>query len=173
MTSAEEKLLELENLIRLIVNERISDLGLREDAQQEAMLRAWERLRDGHSHGIAIHAAKQAAIDVARGGRMTGSKASGKAITRTVPLTRDSEGGEEYVLEPADPGAERAYDAIAQEAALASLLGPLSDDQRSVVLLWLGGRTTSEIAGIVGITRQGVDHRLNRALTILRRALQP
>lgn len=167
MTDAEQRLEEIRNLIRLIVNERISSLDLREDAEQEAMLAAWERLRDGKSHGIAVHAAKQAAIDVARGRRMTGSKAAGVVITPTVPLTREGDTGDEYVVEPADISAETAYDDIDERDALDTLLAPLDADQRSVVLLWLEGLQRREIAAIVGITHQGVSHRLKRAFGIL------
>lgn len=173
MSDAETKLLEIRNLIRLIVNERISSLDLREDAEQEALLAAWERLRDGHSHGIAVHAAKQAALDVALGRRMTGSKAAGVPITRTVPLTRPTEnGGDTFVVEPADIAAESAYDAIDDQAALDTLLAPLSPASRSLVLRHLDGETTRQIAPSLGISHQAVSGRLIKAYGILRREFE-
>lgn len=170
MSDAEEKLLELRHLIRLIVNERISDLDLREDAEQEAMLAAWERLAGGRSHGIAVHAAKQAAIDVGRGRRMTGSK-SGKVITKTTPLTRAGEAGEEYIVEPVDETAEAAFEAIDARASLETLLAPLDDEQRSLVLRHLSGETTRQIAPSLGISHQAVSGRVIKALTVLRQSL--
>lgn len=175
MSEAEDKLLEIRHLVRLIVNERISDRSLREDAEQEALLAAWERLRDGHSHGIAVHAAKQATIDIARGGRMTGSKQRNVPVgahRRAIPLTQpDSDGGDEYVIEPVDISAESAYDDIDAKASLDTLLAPLSDEQRHLVLLRLEGLTTREIAPHVGVSHQAVSGRLNRAYAVLQASL--
>ena len=175
MSDAEVKLLEIRNLIRLIVNERIPNPSLREDAEQEALLAAWERLRDGHSHGIAVHAAKQATIDVARGGRMTGSKSrggTGGLITRTTPLIQSGDTGDEYVVEPADITAESAYDDIDAEASLDSLLAILGNGERRLVLLRLQGLTTREIAPHFGISHQAVSGRLTRAYTAIRLHLE-
>lgn len=172
MTDAEEKLDDIKNLIRLIVNERISDPSLREDAEQEAMIAAWTRLDQGHSHGIAVHAAKQATVDVARGGRMTGSKAAGVPITRTTSLTQPgADGGDEYVIEPADVAAESAYDAIDAKASLETLLAPLEPAARSLVLRHLEGATSREIAPELGISHQAVSARLAKAFAVLRDSL--
>ena len=172
MTDAEQKLSDIHMLIRLIVNERVSDLDLREDAEQEAMLAAWQRLEQGHGYGIAVHGAKQAAIDVGMGKRMTGSRSRGKPITRTTSLIQPGEGGDEYVIEPADAQAESAYDAVDALASLETLLEPLDDDSRSLVLLRLEGLTTRQIAPSLGISHQAVSGRLNRAFEIIRGSLE-
>jgi RNA polymerase sigma factor (sigma-70 family) len=162
----ESTLIEIDGLLRLIVKERVgSQAWLYDDALQEARIRAWQRLDGGHSIGIAVHAAKQAVIDVCLGKRMTGSKQAGVPITRTLPLTLEGPSGEEFVVEPADPAADADFEAVEEdgEALLASLLAPLSDAERRAVLGSMEGLTTVEIAAREGVTHQGVSHRLKRA----------
>ena len=162
----DDTLAEIDPLLRLIVRERVgSQTWLYDDALQEARIRAWQRLDSGHSIGIAVHAAKQAVIDVCVGKRMTGSKQAGVPITRTLPLTLEGPSGDEFVVEPADPSADADFEAVDEdaEALLASLLAPLSPGERRAVLGTMEGLTAREIAANEGVTHQGVSHRLKRA----------
>lgn len=164
--SVESTLSEIDPLLRIIARERVGGQSwLLDDAIQEARIRAWQRLKDGYSIGIAVHAAKQAVLDVVLGRRMTGSKQAGVPITRTIPLTLEGPSGDEFTIEPEDASATAAYDAVdeAPEALLAALLAPLSPGERSALLGVVDGLTTREIADRDGITHQGVSHRLKRA----------
>lgn len=162
----EATLAEIDGLLRLIVRERVgSQTWLYDDALQEARIRAWQRLDQGHSVGIAVHAAKQAVIDICLGRRMTGSKQAGVPVTRTLPLTLEGPSGDEFTVEPVDLSAEADFEAIDEdaEASLAALLAPLSAGERRAVLGSMEGLTAREIAAHEGVTHQGISHRLKRA----------
>lgn len=164
--SIEDTLAEIDPLLKLIVRERIGNQRwLADDALQEARIRAWTRLEEGHSIGIAVHAAKQAVIDVCVGRRMTGSKQHGVPITRTIPLTLEGPSGDEFTVEPEDISAREAYDLVDEdpEALLASLLAPLSPAERRVVLGTVEGLTARQMAETEGVSHQGISHRLKRA----------
>jgi DNA-directed RNA polymerase specialized sigma24 family protein len=162
----EATLVEIDPLLRVIARERVgSQSWMLDDAIQEARIRAWTRLTEGHSIGIAVHAAKQAVIDVVTGKRMTGSKQAGVPITRTVPLTLNGPSGEEFVVEPEDASATAAYDAVEQgaEGSLEAALALLDDGQRSAVLGAMDGLTRREIAARDGVSHQAVTKRLRAA----------
>lgn len=164
--SIEDTLAEIDSLLKLIVRERVgTQRWLYDDALQEARIRAWTRLEQGHSVGIAVHAAKQAVIDVCVGKRMTGSKQHGVPITRTVPLTLEGPSGDEFTVEPEDISAREAYDLVDEDpdALLASLLSVLSPGERRAVLGTIEGLTAREMATREGISHQGVSHRLKKA----------
>lgn len=169
-----EQLEELRPLLRLIVNERIgSQEWLRDDADQEAMIAAWERLEQGYSPGIAVFKARQAVIDVVRGRRATGSKqAHGgqtDSHTRSSSIFRQTEEGEEFVFEPADHSAEDALEAAEARMLLSGAMDPLSQRQREIVeaVFW-EGLSQEEIAARYGISRQAVSKALNRAYATMR-----
>ena len=164
--SVEATLAEIDPLLRIIARERVGTQSwLLDDAIQEARIRAWTRLSEGHSIGIAVHASKQAVLDVVLGRRMTGSKQAGVPITRTLPLTLEGPDGDEFTLEPEDPSATAAYTEVEEspEALLDALLAPLRPGERSAVLGTMDGLTAREIAERDGITHQGVSHRLKTA----------
>lgn len=175
MTTIEE----LEHLLILIVNERIgfaptSRRDLFDDALQEARIRAWERLDQGKPKGIAIYAARQAVIDVLRGGRMTGSKEgmSGQVDShrRTTSIFRQSEDSEyaEYVYEPEDTSATDAFDQIDARETLRPLLGRLTARDRGIVAArFFEDLPQAEIAGRYGVTPQAISLRLRKALTTM------
>lgn len=167
----EATLAELDPLLRLIARERVGKQSwLLDDAMQEARIRAWTRLEEGHSIGIAVHAAKQAVLDVVLGRRMTGSKQAGVPITRTTSLIQSTPDGEDdYLVEPADPSSEAAFDEVVEDenATLDALLQPLSDAQRSAVLGRLEGLTTREIGEREGVSHQAISLRIKKAGEIL------
>lgn len=170
MTDIEATLAEIDPLLCLIARERCAaQTWLVDDAIQEARIRAWTRLEEGHSIGIAVYAAKQAVLDVVLGRRMTGSKQAGVPITRTVPLTLEGPSGDEFTLEPADPAAEAAFAEVDadENATLAAILRPLSDGQRSAVLGRLNGLTTREIGANEGVSHQAISLRIQKAVEIL------
>lgn len=174
--TTEDDLRELEGLLVTIAAERTKESpALFDDALQEAMIGAWERLEQGHSKGIAIHKARQAATDVVRGRRMTGSKAEGRGVvdshTKATSLIRQSgdSGGEEYVIEPSDPGADHAIEQIDARQALGAALSALQQHER--YLLWMffyEGRTQAEIGREFGLTSQAISLRLKKILARLR-----
>lgn len=167
MSDVEATLDELYYLLYQIAGERTAHRpGLFEDALQEALIAAWLRLDEGKSIGIAVHNAKQAVVDLLRGGRMTGSQQAGipigahhRALPLVVPGGSDSD---EYLIEPADPAATDAFDEVDSIDVLRGLLEPLSDDQRSLVLSRLAGATTREIASEQGVSHQAISLRLKR-----------
>ena len=158
---------DLERLLILIVNERIgSQSWLFDDALQEARIRAWQRLKQGKPKGIAVYAARQAVIDVLRGGRMTGSKGNpGKVDTyrRTTPIFRDDEDGE-YVYEPEDTSATDAFEQIEAREALRPLLAALPARDRGIVAArYFEDLTQAEVAARYGVTPQAVSQILTRS----------
>ncbi len=148
-----------------------------EDALQEAMLIAWQRLEEGHSVGIAMHAAKQAAIGICRGSRMTGSKSSGRGVVdtyrRAIPLTRQGSEGEEFVIEPADHSTQEWIDQLGDLLDLARAMEPLSERDREIIYrrFW-EGQDMDEIGKAVGLTHQAVSAVLKRTYPKLRFALR-
>lgn len=171
MNDIEAILEEIDPLLIMIARERVGNQSwLADDAIQEARIRAWTRLEEGHSIGIAVYAAKQAVLDVVLGRRMTGSKMSGVPITRTTSLIQSMPGGDEdFLIEPADPSAEAAFDAVDDDenATLDELLSRLSDAQRSAVLGRLEGLTTRQIGENEGVSHQAISLRLKKAGEIL------
>lgn len=142
-----------------------------DDAQQEAMLWAWLRLREGHGIGIAMHKAKQAVLDLARGGRPTGSKmhSATDLHRRAISIQRKSTVGEEYDIEPADHRATAAYDQIDAQQAVLPALSVLRERDREIVQAYFWeGLTMAEIGERLGMTGQGVSFALRRAYGQLR-----
>ena len=173
MTDAAETLAGIEALLVLITSERVGgQTWLFDDALQEARIRAWERLRDGHPVGIATYAARQAVIDVLRGSRMTGSKEyAGKGVVRAEPLVRQGSEGDEYAVEPIDLSTEAAIALIEARDALRGLLGALGDvDRRIVTGIYFEGLTQADLGDELGMTRQAISLRLRKALEKMRRA---
>ena len=85
---------------------------------------------------------------------------------RYVPL-----GDVEDVLVDAAPTPEEALLVGERERALRRAMDPLTDDQRSVVLLRLAGLTGVEIAEALGRSRPWVDTTHHRAIARLRKLL--
>lgn len=175
--AATQQVEELMPLLRLIVWERCgSQTWLRDDALQEASLAAWTRLAEGHSPGIAVFKAKQAVVDLLRGGRQTGSKHThgGRtdSHTRSTSIFKQGDDGEGYVLEPADESAERAVETIDLRTTLEVALVALPDRDREIVrqIFW-EDRTQAEVAKDYGVTPQAISLRLRKSYDVLRPVL--
>lgn len=173
MIEMNERVAELEPLLLFMAVER----GLRgpdvDDAVQEALTRAWIRLEQGYSKGIAIHAARQALADFKKGTPSTGNdgrRGDGHVKLKPVPIVRTSAANEEYLDEPAEeePGYERTMELWSFER----LLHPLGDRQRR--LLWMRHvwvMSQGEIAAALGITPQAVSKQLAVAHRRIKEAL--
>lgn len=175
-TDIEATLEEIRPLVRLIVWERIGKQHwLADDAEQEAMVRAWQRLDEGHSIGIAIHAAKQAVIDVVRGRRATGSKRGGGVVdthTKSESIFKETGEGDAYAYEPPDDKAQAALSQIEARETLRGALNALNDRDRDIVAAtYLEGLTQAEVARRHGVTRQAISLRLKAALGIMHRSM--
>lgn len=147
-----------------------------DDAEQEAMLRFWQRIDAGLPLPIALHSAKQAIIDVARGRRMTGSISHGGHVdthNKAVSLVRKSgTAAEEYVFEPPAPAAEQAFRQVevtdALEGALATLPARWADPIRAV---YIDGDTMQAVATREGVSHAAVSHRIKKGMAALREHL--
>lgn len=172
---------EIAPLVRLVTAEIVGGQQIFDDAYQEALLRAWQRLEQGHSRQIAIYAAKQAVVTLARGGRPTGSTEGGLGgrtdTHRTATsLTRQTNDGEadEFVFEPADTSALEALEQIEARVTLAGALAGLTDEQRDLVVdVFWGQRLIKDIAAERGVSPQAISSRLQKKiLPALRRSLE-
>lgn len=149
--------------------------SLYDDAQQEAMIRFWTRIEEGHPIPIALHAAKQAIIDVARGRRPTGSdagKGHAAIANRTTSLVRKGTIGEEYEIEPPEPAAEQAYRQVETIDALEGALALLPDNQAVPIrAVYLEGMTAEDYAKIEGVSGQAVRYRIKKGMATMREHL--
>jgi RNA polymerase sigma factor (sigma-70 family) len=175
--TSEEKLEEIGPLLWLIVNERVGNqTWLLEDAHQEAVIAAWTRLEQGYSIGIAVHKAKQAVIDLLRGGRQTGSEhaRNGATKARVQSIYRPGDDGDEYVIEPEDPRGADEQDRIDAQDALRRLLSALPAREREMLYLtYWEGLTSDQVGERFGMTGAGVRYLLKRAIERLRAAGTP
>lgn len=155
---------------------------LHEDAVQEGTIRFWQRLEEGYPVSVSLFAARQAIVDVARGRRPMGSKATGSQVDthrHAIPWQRKalsaSQGNfEEYEQEPADHSAEAAYEAIDTEDVLDQAFALLSPEQLGAVqAIYLDGMGVGEYAKCLGVHRGTVRFRLDRAIKIMREHLDP
>lgn len=173
MLTPTEQLAELRPLLRIIARERTATRPwMADDAEQEAMIIAWQRLEAGHPKGFALHAARQAVTDVARGRRPTGAKRPGVPITdghvSSISIFKSTEDGE-YVYEPEDPAALDAYEAVELASLLSAPLCALGVDEREILrLVFWEGRTQAEVGERFGITGQAISLRLKRIYETLR-----
>lgn len=173
MTEIEDQLDELEFLLYQIAGERIgSQPWLFEDALQEARIAVWQRLEQGHSMGIAVHAAKQAVIDIVRGRRTTGSEMARVPIgahDKAVSLIQEApEGGSEWIIEPVDTDSIARLAEIEARDMLSRALAALEPSQRYIVWLhFYEGLTMAEIGKEFGVTSQAISLRLKKIYTTL------
>lgn len=175
---------DLEGLLTNIVAERTREQPwLFDDALQEARIGAWQRLEEGKSPGIAVHKARQAAMDVVRGRRMTGSKASqgGDSASRVNTfamadsISRVGSDGEEWELELKSlvDTAYRQLVEVEERAMLRTALKVLgAREQRIVWMRFYEGLPPREIGEREGITRQRVEQILKAAYPKMRAALE-
>lgn len=177
---------ELEGLLVNIAAERTREQPwLYDDALQEARIGAWQRLAEGKSPGIAVHKARQAATDVVRGRRLTGSKSTAGhrigAHSRADSIFRHEEhggyegsgGGKDYVLEL--PDLQELEDMARFEARTMLRTALEALDERSRLILWLRfyeGRTYREIGDEVGLTHQRVQQILKASYGKMRARLE-
>lgn len=125
MTGLDDALSTLAPLADMMATERLPP-HLREDAVQEALIKAWQALEKGKPPGVVRFAMREAVVNVGRGRSMTGSKRkpgiNGVDVHQRygTPLTAVHEDGEEYlVVEPQTESAEDVY--LAWEAVRARL----------------------------------------------------
>lgn len=152
------ELKDIDNLLKVIAREQVdSQHWLYEDALQEARLRAWERLEEGHPRQIAQYAARQAVIDLVRGGRMTGSKQNRIPIgahRRALSINGLTDDGE-YELPL--PYVEHEFDQIEDREVVEQLLAVLDDRARQMVVMkHYDEATPAEIAERFGVSRERV-----------------
>lgn len=146
-----------------------------EEAEQEGRIAAWTRLLEGYPISIATFKARQAAIDVARGSRTTGSKSYGGHVDshrRSTPFQRKDGNGEEFTVEPRDtatPAQIVAYDARDELRGAMSALG--ERDREIVYAVFFDGLTSDEVGEQFGMTGSGVRWILKRSYSKMREAL--
>lgn len=150
-----------------------------DDALQEASLAAWTRLREGYPISIATFKARQAAMDVARGNRQTGSKAKRGGVVDShrhalrMEHQNPSTGEEMGARLPGDKFDQARRAQIEERDALRRLLAVLPARDREILYLtYWEGLTSDEVGEIVGITGAGVRYNVKRSLAKLRQAPQ-
>lgn len=157
----------------------LSQPWLFEDAYQEGMLRAWERIEQGHPQHIVNYAAKQAIVDLVTGGRMTGSKLRGGGRTDAARHARsiyrtDKDGDRvEYVVEPVDGRTAEEQDLIDLRDELRRAMEVLAPHHREILyLFYWEGLEQAAIAARLGIKPQSVSAAILRSYPRLRKALE-
>lgn len=174
MTDTVEQLESIRPLIRKIVWERVGvhQSWLIDDAEQEAMIAAWERLDAGHPVGIAVYKARQAVLDVVRGRRATGSKEAGRVDShhRAISLVRPGPDGEDsYVIEPADHSSTVEQERFDARDALREALAALPARDREIIhATFYEGLSRAEVGERYGVSHQAISIRLKRAYEKIR-----
>ena len=141
---------------------RVFSRGRAEEFVQEAFLRTWQYLEDGHEveniRAFLYRTATNIIIDDVRRKK----ESSLDAILEEAPN-----------LEPGDDGREGIERELAGKEIMA-VLATLSDDVREILTMrYVDDLDIAEIAEILNITPNNVSVRLNRAMKTLKEATNP
>ena len=134
------ELTELHRLAEMMAHEQMTSRpNLHEDAVQEALIAAWQALEAGKPLKLVHSDMRRAVIHLDMGKSMTGNKRSpGRNGVDThqrygAPLTRQTEAGEELVVEPSDTATEAALEAVETRVDMEPLVASFSPSDREIV----------------------------------------
>lgn len=140
-------------LVGLIARERTSAYpGLYDDARQEGLVRAWEVLgkRPDAPAPYVTAAVKRGVHDVLRGRPAFGAprhRGRQDAHEGAVALTRQTDEGEEYAMEPEDTTTAAAYEAVdVRDAVQAAVRALPYEDRRLVFGRYWEDRSFADLA---------------------------
>lgn len=146
------------------------DVAASEDVAQEAYLVAWSKLSELRNPASFLPWIRQITRYTARGW-VRDKGAHNRSISSLSKDSTDDDG-----LDPLEgiadsrAGAERTLIEKEREQAMADALDELPEEAREVVLLYYReGRSTAQVAHLLGLSEAGVRKRLQRARDTLRR----
>ncbi len=148
------------NLVCSISLGIVRDLAASEDVAQEVFLAAWQELGKLRNPASFLPWLRQ----------LTRNRAH-DAVRRQLRARRRSDGGDAAALPDPRPDAGAQLMAREEEAALVEALAQLPEAAREVVtLFYREGRSTLQVAELLGVTEAAVKKRLQRAREDLRAA---